>query len=420
LQTSKRPPRVGINAQLLAFTADYRQAGLSRYIYELLTNLPHEAPDLALTAFVGNAPVPPEFARQMSANLTLVRSRLPTMKPPVRIAWEQLALPVASARAKLNLLHCPVNVRPLSSPCPVIITIHDLIFLRYPQNFHPLKRLYLAAMTGWSARQSAHIITVSETTRRDVIEMLQVPPQRVTTVHNGVGTQFKPLPEAARAQFMLEKSLSRRTLLYLGTLEPRKNVTTLLRAFKPLADEPEFADVSLLIGGSKGWYYDEVFATAQQLGLLRDSRVKFLGRVPDEELPLWYNVATVFTFPSVYEGFGLPPLEAMACGAPAITSNTSSLPEVVGDAGVLVAPDDTNAWTSAMRMLLSDEARRAELSEKAIERASAFSWQQTARETATVYRRVLSDDGVQRTKAGGETTSSWAKPNSDRPPTTDY
>ncbi len=382
---------IGINAHLLAFTPDYRQAGLSRYIYEIVTRLPRCDSQSRFTAFAGDAPVPCEFAANKPPNLKIAGSKFPTVRAPVRIAWEQTVLPIAAARAKLDLLHCPVNVRPLVSSCPVVITVHDLIFLRYPEAFHPAKRAYLKYMTGWSARHAAHVIAVSEQTRQDVIELLGVKPERVTTVHNGVGSQFVPISEDLRRNFSLDKGLSKRTVFYVGTLEPRKNLTMLLQAFSELASDPNFDDTNLVIGGSKGWYYDEVFATAERLGLMASGRVRFLGRVPDEELPLWYNVANVFVFPSKYEGFGLPPLEAMACGTPVITSNTSSLPEVVGDAGIMLPPGDSRAWSEGMRLLLGDQATARELGTKALERSKQFSWDRTARETLDIYRHVLGE-----------------------------
>ena len=381
--------RTGINAQLLAFSENYRQAGLSRYIYELVTRLPVLDAGGRYIAFVGNGPMPTAFRESKPENLRFVRSHLPTGRAPVRIAWEQIVLPMAAARARLDLLHCPVNVRPLFCPCPAIITIHDLIFLRYPQAFRPARRRYLSAMTRWSARHAAHIITVSEATRRDTIRLLGVPPDHVTTVHNGVGEQFKPLADTELAGFRRAKGLSGRVVLFVGTLEPRKNLTVLLNAFAALIAEPGFEDVTLYIGGSKGWYYDEVFATAESLGLAQSRRVVFLGRVPDDELPLWYNIASVFVYPSLYEGFGLPALEAMACGSPVLVSNTSSFPEVIGDAGLLLDPGQVRPWVEGLRRTLSDAEVAAAMREKGLQQAETFSWDRTARETLEIYRRVL-------------------------------
>jgi glycosyltransferase involved in cell wall biosynthesis len=385
---------IGINAHLLAFTGNYRQAGLSRYIYELLTQLPPQRPQARFTALAGNAPIPPDFPAP--PNLAFSHSRLPTVRAPIRIAWEQTLLPLAAARLGLDLLFCPVNVRPMLSPCPTVVTIHDLIFLRYPRAFHPLKRLYLTAMTGWSARHARHVIAVSEATRRDVLDLLHVPPGHVTTVHNGVSPQFRPLPEADKATFRRDKGAPGRIIIYVGTLEPRKNLTTLLHAFAALSRDPDLSDVTLVIGGSKGWYYDEIFATAERLGLgpwEQGGRVRWLGRVPDAELPLWYNIAGVCAYPSFYEGFGLPALEAMSCGTPVVASNTSALPEVVGDAGILVEPKDTQAWADALRTLIRTPDLAANLSQAGMQRASTFTWERTARQTAQVLDEVISKDG---------------------------
>lgn len=381
--------RIGINAHLLAFTENYRQAGLSRYIYELLLRLPGIEREDQFTAFVGNGPLPADFLEAKPTNLHFAHSRLPTAKAPVRIAWEQTALSLASMRERLDLLHCPVNVRPLVSPCPTIITIHDLIFLRYPENFKPAKRRYLKAMTTWSARHATHIIAVSEATRRDTIDLLGVRPNNVTTVHNGVSEQFKRLPDETRLKFIRDKQLASRVILYIGTLEPRKNLVTLLRAFAAISEEPACSDVTLVIGGSKGWYYQEIFSTAKHLGLTARGRVRFLGRVPDDELPMWYNIASIFAYPSLYEGFGLPALEAMACGAPVVVSNTSCFPEVVGNAGVLLDPRDVRSWAESIRQLLANPEAAAELGKKGLVQAANFSWERSARKTAEVYRRSV-------------------------------
>jgi glycosyltransferase involved in cell wall biosynthesis len=393
--------RIGINAHLLAFTGDYRQAGLSRYIYEMALRLPTVLPDDEFVAFVGSGHLPRSFREAAAANLRFSQGLLPTVKAPLRIAWEQTALPLESLTSRLDMLFCPVNVRPFVLRCPAIVTIHDLIFLRYPGSFHPLKRTYLKLMAGWSARHALTVITVSEATRQDVIRMLGVPPSRVRTVHNGVGEQFTPYSAQERAGFMVEKGLSGRFILYLGTLEPRKNISTIIEAFASIASDPDFADVKLLIAGSKGWYYDEIFATAERLGLPAGDRLRFLGRVPDAELPLWYNIATICAYPSLYEGFGLPPLEAMACGTPVVVSNRSALPEVVGEAGILVDPLDTEAWTKAFSRLLQDPGLASDLARRGIARAALFTWERSAEAAAEVFKRPVATGLPARTRRGG-------------------
>lgn len=384
--------RIGINAHLLSFSQTYRQAGLSRYIDELLFKIPTAAPDLQFFGYTGNEELPATVQKRKPRNLRLRRSLLPTERPPVRIAWEQTALPWAAAQDRLDLLHCPVNVAPVLARCPTLLTIHDLIFLRSPEKFHPAKRFYLSTMTGWSARHAKHIIAVSEATRQDIIELLHIRPERVTTIHNGVGAEFRPVEAARLEEFRRAKSIEGRVVLYVGTLEPRKNLPLLLQAFAVLAAESQFEDVTLYIGGSKGWYYNEIFSTAERLGLTESRRVRFLGRVPDDELALWYNVATVFAYPSLYEGFGLPVLEAMSCGTPAIASNTASLPEVVGSAGLLLDPNDVAAWIDGLHELLANRENRDALGERAKQQAAMFSWEKAARKTVDIYRRHLPKD----------------------------
>jgi glycosyltransferase involved in cell wall biosynthesis len=381
--------RVGINAHLLAFSGNYRQAGLSRHIYELLMRVPRCAPGDEFVAAVGNRPIPDAARDAAPPNLLFSGSLLPTERAPVRIAWEQAAMPLWARRERLDLVHCPVNVLPLLSRVPSVLTIHDLIFMRYPQGYKPAKRLYLTMMTRLSVRRARRVIAVSEATRADVLHYLKVKPGRVLTVYNGVGEEFIPIEDAKVAQFKREQGLTGRVLLFVGTLEPRKNVETAIRAFSLFANDPEMRDVTFAIGGSKGWYYDTIFAEAERTGLAAEGRVRFLGRVGEAELPLWYNVATAVVYPSRYEGFGLPALEAMRCGTPAITSTAEALREVVGDAGLLVDPNDVEGWASAMRTLLEDDTQARALGKRGRTRAARFNWDACARETLEVYRSVL-------------------------------
>jgi glycosyltransferase involved in cell wall biosynthesis len=371
--------RIGIDAHLLSLASSYRQAGVSRYITELVRHLaaepgPHEYVVFTPPHGLGALAVPP--------SVQVAPSRLPTQRPPVRIAWEQAAAPVLAAARRLDLFHAPVNVAPLALPCRTIVTIHDLAFLLYPERLTPARRRYLALMTRLSARRAARVIAVSAQTARDVVARLGVPAERVVVVPEAAAEHFRPEPDAAAlAAFRHAKGVSEQYVLFVGTLEPRKNVPALLRAFARVAGE--FPGVQLVIAGGRGWLDDEIFALHAALGL--GARVCFPGFVPPEELPRWYQAATVFVYPSLYEGFGLPPLEALACGTPVIASNTSAIPEVVGDAGLLVDPRDEAALAAALRALLADPARRAALRAAGLARAARFSWARVARETRAVY-----------------------------------
>jgi glycosyltransferase involved in cell wall biosynthesis len=218
-----------------------------------------------------------------------------------------------------------------------------------------------------------------------------IPPEKVEVVYLGICENFRPLPEGEVEAFRKKRGLPERFILFVGTIEPRKNLTRLIEAFSllsPLSPLPfPFSPLPLVIVGAKGWLYEEVFAKVEELGLERE--VIFPGYIPWGELPLWYNAATIFVYPSLYEGFGLPPLEAMACGTPVIASNASSLPEVVGDAGILVSPGDVDGLAEAMKLLLSDETLREDLSRRGLRRAKGFSWEKTAEKTVQVYLRAL-------------------------------
>lgn len=379
--------RIGIDAHLLSFAASYRQAGVSRYIAELLRALatacvPSSDQQHEYIAFTGPQRPPAGFVPPQT--LQWRQSRWPTARAAVRIAWEQALGPVVTRRERLDLWHGPVNVLPLALPCPGVVTVHDVAFLAYPSAYHPAKRRYLSLMTGLSTRRAARVIAVSASTRAELVRWLGVPASKIVVIHNAADRRYTPLPPDEVARFRAARDLPKRMLLAVGTLEPRKNLRGLLEAFALLAPD---TDATLVIVGAKGWLYDEIFATLEQLGL-RD-RVRFAGYVPGEELPLWYNAAEVFVYPSLYEGFGLPPLEALACGAPVVTSAASSLPEVVGDAAVLADPRDPAALAAALRRVLDDAELRAALRERGPRRAAEFSWRRTAAATRAVYDDVL-------------------------------
>ncbi|MFH1084173.1 MAG: glycosyltransferase family 1 protein, partial [Chloroflexota bacterium] len=320
---------------------------------------------------------------------TMHRSWLGGGSPPLRIAWEQALQPWAARHTRLALLHAPVNVAPLATTCPTVVTIHDLAVFLFPELFRPARRLYQQTLTRASVRRAAAVIAVSASTRDDVLTLLGLETERVAVIHNGVGDEMRPCADsAALAAFRRRHGLPERLILYVGTLEPRKNLVTLIEAYAQVCQRAG-GDHALVLAGGKGWYYDAIYAAVERLGLRQ--RVILPGFVPQAELALWYNSATLFVYPSLYEGFGLPPLEAMACGTPVIVARTSSLPEVVGDAGLCCDPRRPDELAEAMVALLEDPARRATLAAQGVARAAAFSWGATAGATARLYHQVLKD-----------------------------
>ena len=369
---------VAINAHLLAHTRSFRRAGVSHYIEQVLIHLGHLDQTNQYSVYTTRGI--DQQALGLPPNFRVLPSRLPTINPRVRIPWEQLLAPLLLRQNGADLFHGVLNVLPLACPVPGVVTVHDLAFIRFPQTFRAYNRTYLDFATRMSVRRAVQILAVSEHTKRELVGLLGVPAERVVVTPNAVRAHFRPPEPATLAAFRVSKGLPERFVLYVGTLEPRKNLTTLLSAYAEIARRH---DVPLLVGGGKGWLYDAVFQRLEELGLRE--RVHFVGYIEEEELPLWYAAATVFVFPSIYEGFGMPPLEAMACGTPVITSNSSSLPEVVGDAGLMVAPTDASAFATALDQVLSDAALHDELRTRGLVRAQAFAWRTTAERTLAAY-----------------------------------
>lgn len=380
------PPTVGLNAHLLSLTQTYRSAGINGYIYQLLNRLPAEAGGGAELGFVAYLHDPNYRGPE---GLQVVRSQWDTTNPWRRILWEQSAL--AAASRKLDLLHGLAFAAPLAAACPTIVTVHDLSFLRFPEAFRRMNRTYLSLFTRLSVRRATRVIAGSESTRRDVIAFCGAPPERVVTVPYGVSEDFHPAAPEAVDAFRSRKGLPERFILFLGTLEPRKNIGRLIEAYGMLRTREGVDVPKLVIAGGKGWFHETLFTQVADLKLIDD--VLFPGYVPADEVPWWYRAAEMFVYPSRFEGFGLPVLEAMACGVPTITSDASSLPEVAGDAALLVHPDDVEALVNAMARLLIDGDLAADLREAGPRQAAQFPWTRTTAETLAVYRSVLHETG---------------------------
>lgn len=378
--------RVGINAQLLYLSGSYRAAGINRYIHQLTAHLrPLMDGDDSMVAFTGKWQLPPELMPK--PGFAVRQSSLPTWKPSVRILWEQLVQPRAIAGERLDLIHSPSYVQPMICPTRSVVTMLDLSFLRMPETFNRWNRNYLATMTRITAHRCDRILTISESTRQDVIRFFGIPASKVEVTYLGVDPVFRKIEdEQLLADFRVRRDVPERFLFYVGTLEPRKNVERLVEAYAQLKKSVDIPH-KLVLGGAKGWLYERIFARVQELGL--QESVIFTSYIPYDELPLWYNCADIFIYPSLYEGFGLPPLEAMACGTPVVTSSASSLPEVVGEAAVTVDPYDVDALARAVAKVLSDPALRDRLAAQGPLQAARFSWQATAAQTLQAYKRVL-------------------------------
>jgi glycosyltransferase involved in cell wall biosynthesis len=347
----------------------------------------------------------PELKSSLNAEVAPLHPANALLRIPFGLPW-------ASLRGSFDLLHVTYNAPPLS-PCPTVVTIHDISFERYPQFFSPRDLLILKALVPLSARRAARILTVSEHAKREIVERYGLPPDKITVTYEAAGAQFHPIDDpsalqAVRARYGIPEGPF---VLALGNLQPRKNIARLVDAFarvvkntqstanseqlsktdhrSPVTDHGSRFAVhgSLVIAGKAQWRESEIYQAVQQAGLA--GRVVFPGYVDDADLPALYSAAAVFVYPSLYEGFGLPPLEAMACGAPVISSNAASLPEVVGDAALLVDPTDTAALAQALADVLAQPALQADLRQRGLSRAAQFSWERCAVETLAVYSAVL-------------------------------
>lgn len=365
--------RIGIDARLVY----YRQAGISQYTIRLLDEFAAMGADDEFIVLQSR-----KHRSQLVSAANFQRRGLWT---PPHHRFEQILLPLELAAVDLDVLHSPDFIPPFRRKCRSVITIHDLNFLLYPHFLTPESASYYGQIDQ-AVRQCDYIIAVSESTKRDIIQLTGAPEDKISVVHEAAHPIYRPLQdEAFIRQAKTRLGISRKFILFVSTIEPRKNVPTLLMAYKQLLDSYH-AEVDLVLAGEKGWLFGEVFALVDKLGL--GERVRFLGRVSPEDLLGLYNAAQLLVHPAFYEGFGLPPLEAMACGTPVVASNTSSLPEVVGDAALLVEPTDVDGMTVALWRVLSDGALRQQMSDKGLKRASMFSWRRAAIETMVIYRSL--------------------------------
>ncbi|HET7375539.1 MAG TPA: glycosyltransferase family 1 protein, partial [Anaerolineae bacterium] len=294
--------------------------------------------------------------------------RLPIHDKWLARIWHRahIPIPIELVTGKIDLFHSPDFTLPPTLPgIRTLLTVHDLSFIRDPDSAWPSLRAYLMQAVPRSVQRATHILADSQATKNDLIELFKTPPEKITVLYSGVDPRFKPIRDRLEVNRVRAKYKIGAVpfALSIGTLQPRKNYRRLIEAFAKLNDP----QLHLVIGGGRGWMFDDVFAQAKELRL--EERVHFIGFVDDDDLPTLYSTAELFVYVSLYEGFGLPLLEAMACGTPVIGSNTSSLPEVIGPVGIQVDPKNVEAITNAMLELLSQSERRDQSSNAGVDRA---------------------------------------------------
>lgn len=382
---------IGINAQLLSFSENYRNGGISRYIHSLLTELARHPGSHDYTVFVNGQAVA-ERLKELASHpqIAYIPVAWPESKPVARVAWEQFTLPSIIRQRHIDVLHSPANVLPefLPRTCAGVVTLHDLAFLRFPEVLTRSKRAYHRTFTIRSLREHATmIIANSNSTRQDAIELAGIPATKIETIYICIDTRFSNvvIKEEERQAFRQKQGLTGGFLLYLGTLEPRKNLTTLLKAYARLRNVHGRKE-KLVLAGGKGWLYESIFNSVRELGL--ETEVLFPGFIADAEQLLWYTSASAFVYPSLYEGFGMPVAEALACGVPVVTSNVSSLPEAGIGLALTVDPHDIQAMSDALYTALTSETLRQRCREQAPSITQRFSAQTMVEQTINVYERA--------------------------------
>src|SRR5262245_40927137 len=409
------PLHIGIDASRMAVAA---RTGTEHYTYELLAALARRDQQTRYTLYCNQMPaaLPP-----LGPNFALRRIPFPRLWTHARLSAELLA-------HAPDVLFVPAHVLPLGAPLRrrmrTVVTVHDLGYLRFPEAHTQAQRLYLRLSTLWSARAASRLIAISAATRDDLVRVAGVRPEKIAVVHHGLSPRFRPVADGEIAAVLRRYGIAganehaigagdhtpagehkaRPYLLYVGTVQPRKNLVRLIEAFAQLDDRRPTTDdrrptagqiiapnlqsaicnLQLVIAGKRGWLTEEIERRAAELGVAE--RVRFTGYVADEDLPSLLSGALAFVLPSLYEGFGMPVLEAMACGAPVLASNTSSLPEVAGDAALLVDPTDTAALADGLARLATDAGLRAELRARGLARAAEFTWDRCAAETLAVLK----------------------------------
>ena len=362
--------RIGIDISRLAAA---QRTGTEQYTAELVAALARSAGRHHWTLYANRRPpsLPP-----LPPNWTLRSIPFPRL-------WTHLRLSAEMLHAAPDLLFVPAHVLPLVHPRRTVVTIHDLGYMHHPQAHPPWPRLYLRLSTRWNVRRATHLIADSEATKRDLMRFEGVAADKITVVYLGISPRFRPVTDPLTLRMIAQRHGIRAPyVLFIGTIQPRKNLVRLIDAFA----EAALPDTRLVIVGKRGWGTAEIEARAAERGIA--DRVQFTGYVADADVPALISGARALALPSLYEGFGLPAAEALVCGTPVVAANVASLPEVVGDAGLLVDPLDTAAIAHALHRIATDDVLHAELRERGLARAAAWTWERCAAETLAVLERA--------------------------------
>jgi glycosyltransferase involved in cell wall biosynthesis len=357
--------------------------GNERYMVELIRALQRrDDEDLCYTVFYTRESTRAQMGQGRNTRFYRLRPEAPWIRAT-------LALPWAVRRSGVALVHSQYGVSPLSR-VPTVVTVHDIFVADRPEMYPLVHRLQLLYRIPRALTSARRVIVPSEFTRREILSRYRVDPDKLHVIPLGVSDRFKRLPGPSLKSIRERLELPESFVLYVGALQPRKNLIRLVNAFRELPDEMRLAN-PLLIAGSRGWLNDELDNAAQPL--LSEGTLRFLGYLSDEEVPAVMNLATVFAFPSLSEGFGFPAVEAMRCGTCVLAGRAGSLPEIVGDGGLLVNPLDSGDICRGLAVLLENASLRGALRERGVARASLYTWERTAHATVNVYQEILKASG---------------------------
>lgn len=374
--------KIGVNALFFQHPA----SGTGQYMLHLLTAL-NEIDKHNSYVLFGPQPVTNVTASPYPYEVQPVPAFARRSENVQKLLWEQMTAPAAAHKAGIDVFHVPYFAPPLLPRVPTVVTIHDVIPLRLPAYLPNGKVRAYMQLAAKAAHKATEVITISQHAKRDIMDVLKIPEERIHVIYQAAGDQFHPVSDpAVLARARTRYGINERYIFYLGGLDQRKNVPQLVRAFARLYHRLGDPSLQLFISGNpdkqKGSFFPDPRPVAAELGIEQQVICRF---VEDEDKPTIYSGASLFAFPSLYEGFGLDPLEAMACGTPVICSNRTSLPEVVGDAALQFDPDNLEEFAEAMYRVMSDEALHADLRTRSLERARRFSWRETATKTLKVY-----------------------------------
>ncbi|PIS42482.1 MAG: hypothetical protein COT24_03300 [Candidatus Kerfeldbacteria bacterium CG08_land_8_20_14_0_20_40_16] len=380
--------RIGIDCRTILNPGKGEQAGVGHYTYSLVKNLlKADKKNEYLLFFDWRVTDTKEFQQR---NVKIKYFPFSQYKRYLPFTYSHMLISAVLIKERLDIFHAPASTAPLAYPGDIVLTIHDLAIYRHPSWFPRGQAFSTKFLVPKSARKAKRIIAVSQATKRDIIRLFKINPSKIRVIYEGVVQHIgtKLVKRASKAQLQKKYKIGEKYLLFVGTLEPRKNLINLIKAFNSLLlkNYRKFKDYELIIAGGKGWKYEEIFKTIKQQKF--GYKIRFLNYIPHEEKVVLMKNATCFVFPTMYEGFGLPVLEAMSLGTPVITSKVSSLPEIAGNAASLVNPNKMEEITAAFHKVLANKKLREKMSKAGLIQARQFNWSKTIKETIKLYREV--------------------------------